>query len=98
MLSIIQTVTKVPTAEVVRDFLKSYIADRRVLIQAMAAKLQTGSYWGKVEDLERLSVRDQERLETEVAMYSDAYREAHPEATDAGHVVSEDTTPRMSDE
>jgi hypothetical protein len=43
MLAIIQTVTKVPTAEVVRDFLKDYIARNDGLLKALGTGLKEGA-------------------------------------------------------
>jgi len=46
MLAIIQTVTKVPTAEVVRKFLREYIAANRGTLQNVGSKLAAGKSLG----------------------------------------------------
>jgi hypothetical protein len=45
MLAIIQTVTKVPTAEIVRKALKEYIAQQQGLLRETGKKLSTGAHW-----------------------------------------------------
>jgi hypothetical protein len=48
MLALIQTATKVPTADVVRKFLTSYIEQNKDTLRIMGEHLKQGHHWGGV--------------------------------------------------
>lgn len=82
MLALIQTATRVPTAEVVRTFLKQYIEQNRDTLRVMGEHLKRGHHWhsaaGPLEDDEVRQLYGEEEDEGESSRFF------------AGHLSDED--------